>query len=94
MIKYKKGNVILAIYGTAHTTLIKFLADTDAAGQWNNYIAMQINRNSKTISWPHKIVDRRFKPHENFKFVTDIESIVNFKKDYIKAVLESGYKLK
>jgi len=97
MTQYKKGDVILATYidtHPTHVTLLKLLKDPSRdTGWWNNYLLAQINIKEKTVHWPRRFTDMKFAPVTNkyFKLTTDIESIVNFKKDYVKTVFESGY---
>jgi len=94
MIKCKKDDVILLIYGgqgvtkTGHVSLVKLLADPDSAGRWHHYMLIQINHALKHIHWPTTRSHQDFQPTDIFATATDIESIVNFKKDYVKAVFE------
>lgn len=102
MTQYKKGDVVLVTkrnkkaFSPEHISLLKLLVDPTPTGRWNDYIVMQINYARKKISWPHSLINRDFPPESsaNLEFATDIESIVNFKKDYIEAVFELGYTFK
>jgi len=96
MTQYKKGDVILVtckdIDRVAHITLLKLLKGPDRNADWTNYMLIQINHHDTTMQWPKRLSDVRFSPNlPTIKLTTDIKSTMNFKKDYVKAVFESGY---